>query len=359
MGIQRTDLSGQKFGALEVIKMTPESEWKGKDSEWICKCKCGNTLVKRRDYIIGNHDTCGRYCKCKPKRDMSSQIKDLTGEQFGKLKIIKIAPKSEWKGEAYWICECECGNTITTSGASLRRGSSKTCGKCNKEATRICDYAGKTIKNITVLKRIENIGKDAAWLARCNNCGNEFPVSSKKISYAIKNNVNVACDCKNLIGKKFNRLTIISKHSYNEKTHQILWLCKCDCGGTRLCTQTDLKRGEVKSCMNCSGGHDNKLSLRIDHLGNKFDSFKSLCDYYFRSSTSVGPALKTKDFQSVVTGKMKQKKLTPELTLINCLESTENGTYFTVAFNKKIDIWTIEDIHAYLDTIKEKEIVYD
>ena len=351
MSMQIEDLSGHKFGKLDVIKMMPKSEWKGNDSEWLCKCDCGNTLVKRRDYIIHNPITCGKYCKCKPKRDLSQNIVDISGKRFGKLKVIKIAPKSEWKGEAYWICECDCGNTITTSGASLRRGSSKSCGKCKKETTRICNYDGKTINNVTVLKRVENIGKDAGWLVKCNNCGKEFSVTSKALTYAIKNDRNINCECKGLIGKKFNKLTVVTKTSQKRKSvNQWLWLCKCDCGGERLCTQTELKTGEVKSCMACSGGHDNSLSFRTDHLGNEFESFKALCEYYFRSYTSVGPALKHKSFQEVLTSKrVRPKKLTPELTIINCLESTENGTYYNVIFNKNQDIWSIEEIHAYLD----------
>ena len=52
---------------------------------------------------------------------------DLTGQKFGRLTVIR---KAENTSEAHikWLCECECGNFITTRGTSLRRGITKSCG---------------------------------------------------------------------------------------------------------------------------------------------------------------------------------------------------------------------------------------
>ena len=52
---------------------------------------------------------------------------DLTGQKFGKLTVIK---RVEDDSEAHikWLCECECGNFITTRGTSLRSGITKSCG---------------------------------------------------------------------------------------------------------------------------------------------------------------------------------------------------------------------------------------
>lgn len=45
----------------------------------------------------------------------------------------------------------------------------------------------------------------------------------------------------NLKGKKFNKLTVI-------KWACGVWECKCDCGGIRYATSSQLKKGNITSC---------------------------------------------------------------------------------------------------------------
>lgn len=45
----------------------------------------------------------------------------------------------------------------------------------------------------------------------------------------------------NLLGEKFSRLEVISKDGSS-------WLCKCDCGTTKIVTTIKLRSGQVKSC---------------------------------------------------------------------------------------------------------------
>lgn len=52
---------------------------------------------------------------------------DLTGQKFGKLTVIKRV-EDDSESHIKWLCECECGNFITTRGTSLRRGITKSCG---------------------------------------------------------------------------------------------------------------------------------------------------------------------------------------------------------------------------------------
>lgn len=49
-----------------------------------------------------------------------------------------------------------------------------------------------------------------------------------------------------LIGKKFNRWTVLWKIKIRKPgTH---WICKCDCGNFGICKGADLKTGNTKSC---------------------------------------------------------------------------------------------------------------
>lgn len=53
----------------------------------------------------------------------------------------------------------------------------------------------------------------------------------------------------NLVGKKFGKLTVISR-AENTKDGKARWLCKCDCGKikSKSVTTYDLQSGKVKSC---------------------------------------------------------------------------------------------------------------
>lgn len=54
------------------------------------------------------------------------------GNTYGRLTVVSKAPSKVTNGGksrlAMWVCVCECGMTITTSGHDLRRGNTQSCG---------------------------------------------------------------------------------------------------------------------------------------------------------------------------------------------------------------------------------------
>lgn len=50
----------------------------------------------------------------------------------------------------------------------------------------------------------------------------------------------------NLIGKKFNRLTVI-EYDHSAKGHKY-YKCQCECGNIHIVNGTNIKTGKVKSC---------------------------------------------------------------------------------------------------------------
>jgi hypothetical protein len=131
---QKIDLVGKKFDRLMVLEYTgcsrPDRS-KKKNHQWLCLCDCGNEAI-----VLGDNLRNGltRSCGCLQKeRASKSKIKmriDLTGQTFGKLTVLKYDGVREQKNRIYhhWLCECECGNTKSINGSSLRRGLSKSCG---------------------------------------------------------------------------------------------------------------------------------------------------------------------------------------------------------------------------------------
>jgi hypothetical protein len=58
----------------------------------------------------------------------------LAGLTFGRLTVVSMAASGS-RGELRWLCRCVCGGSTTTSGASLRRGATQSCGCYQREAT--------------------------------------------------------------------------------------------------------------------------------------------------------------------------------------------------------------------------------
>lgn len=55
------------------------------------------------------------------------RLKDMTGLRQGHLTVIRRAENAPGSHRALWLCECDCGKTVTMRGDVLRSGSSS-CG---------------------------------------------------------------------------------------------------------------------------------------------------------------------------------------------------------------------------------------
>lgn len=145
----RAFLQGKRFGRLTVIE---ESGNKNNNIVWKCLCDCGNTCYETSNVLLqGQAKSCG--CL----RGIS-QIKDLTGQRFGRLTAIKYVIKEDKLHRVYWLCECECGNQKLIPSYSLTTGKSTSCGCKNIERFKTHGMART---------RLYKIWQDAK--TRCNN----------------------------------------------------------------------------------------------------------------------------------------------------------------------------------------------
>lgn len=59
---------------------------------------------------------------------MPRPMVDLTGQQFGRLTVMRLADHRNKFNQLLWHCRCECGNKTIVVGGSLRSGGTRSCG---------------------------------------------------------------------------------------------------------------------------------------------------------------------------------------------------------------------------------------
>ena len=132
------DLKGNKYGKLLVISRAPDYiDTRGKhNANWHCLCDCGNECdVTASSLKSGNAQSCGCY-----RYDRVAEVLalDLTGQTFGKLKVVKKGKGRRYKGikRVTWLCECECGNKSEVTTNALTSGNTMSCG-CMKSGLEV------------------------------------------------------------------------------------------------------------------------------------------------------------------------------------------------------------------------------
>ena len=149
------DLTNQKFGKLTAISINKRTNGK---IYWNCKCDCGNeVIVEGRRLRDLRKINCGK-CVERPK---PSNYKDLTGERFGMLTVLKQIPKPEHlkKQGVYWLCKCDCGKEHIVLTCNLTSGHTQNCGCIRrKKISERCliDLTGHRYGRLTVLRQAEH-----------------------------------------------------------------------------------------------------------------------------------------------------------------------------------------------------------
>lgn len=199
---------------------------------------------------------------------------DPVGTRYGNLEVLREwrvpYPRPGKPNGTIPMCEAKCllcGSVKEYRLAHLRRGHTTSCGCKN----RLPDLTGKRFGYLTVLQRDET-KKTVNYVCRCD-CGKEVSV---RASYLVSGS-SVSCGCKRrgrmlereLVGKRFGRLTVVERTNATGKAaaKNILYRCICDCGKERLATGTALKRGQAVSC-GCAKIDAVKGAQRRLHLGD-------------------------------------------------------------------------------------------
>lgn len=106
---------------------------------------------------------------------------NLSGNRYGFLTAIK------YEGKSKWLCRCDCGEEKIIDGVSLRKGLTRSCGKCNLMRAQgpKNDLTGRRFGRLTVLKQAEPTrnkhGKNIyKWQCVCD-CGRSTVVASNHL----------------------------------------------------------------------------------------------------------------------------------------------------------------------------------
>lgn len=170
-------------------------------------------------------------------------FKDLTGKRFNRWTVLEraedyISPKGY--RVANWLCKCDCGTIKVVRGCLLTTNHSMSCG-CYKEEVQRNKYI-------------------------------------------------------DLTGQRFGRLVVIKMHEHTYgKYGKITWLCKCDCGNTKVINGECLRDGGTRSC-GClhdelivarNTKHGCTITGQKDRLYTVWASMKNRCnnpnsDFYYR-----------------------------------------------------------------------------
>ena len=140
--------------------------------------------------------------KRKPRAKDTYKHMDLTGIRFGNLTVERKDPEeriytnnkgvelSEWK----WICQCDCGKTVSIAQHKLLDGSSVTCG--GHRLKDMTDLTGRRFGHLTVISRAPDMANnpthDTYWHCACD-CGNEADLIVPGMM--LKNGKVTTCGC--------------------------------------------------------------------------------------------------------------------------------------------------------------------
>ena len=155
------------------------------------------------------------------------------------------------------------------------------------------NLTGQKFNRLLVLKESEKrIGNRVTWVCQCD-CGNTVLVTAKNLT----NGTTKSCGClkkKDLIGKKFGKLTVIDYTNKTSSGGSAIWKCQCECGDITYASTEGLRSGDNTTCGNqkCRttsqdlyekqmiGRRFGKLTVQSKHLnsGKHGSLWNCLCD---------------------------------------------------------------------------------
>lgn len=151
------------------------------------------------------------------------QFIDLTGKRYGKLVVTERGANrvtGSGRIKVMWKCLCDCGNTKIVSASDLNSGKVNSCG-CLRKAL----ITKKNIKDIS--------------------------------------------------GKKFGKITVVSFHSI--RNGRSMWNCQCECGTECICDSHSLLENSISSCGCGKRTHNLQHGMSTTRIYRIWSAIKTRC----------------------------------------------------------------------------------
>lgn len=126
-----------------------------------------------------------------------SVLPSQVGKKFNRLTILEDFIKID--GCRWARTLCECGREQLQNLNLVKRGNSKTCGKCLPEEKAMKKLLGKKFGMVEVIKSVEVRNEARIVLARCD-CGTEFTTQAHSLLYGLTK----SCGCYNVSSRRKN-----------------------------------------------------------------------------------------------------------------------------------------------------------
>lgn len=208
----------------------------------------------------------------------SSRI-DETGHVYGSLTVVDWygfgSAYSTGKGQkrSLWLCQCVCGKTVIVSGRALRQGKVRSCG-CSQIGVpkNVIDEAGNRYGKLLVLRSAPpSRTHQAMWVCKCD-CGNEIITRGSELRRGTKSD----CGC-GLAVARYNAIHVgmvkgrwlIIENIPTANGHR-RWLCHCLYCGRNVVKDSIEDKDANRSC-----GHNRRhQDPRVSGLKRLYDSYK-------------------------------------------------------------------------------------
>lgn len=131
-GRERINLTGQKFGHLEVTGPSTKTD-NNKGIYWECICHNCNDIVHIRSDCLRKRGQIS--CGC-------HWLNFRAGDKIYYLTVVKNIghidnPNRRRNNATYWECLCDCGNTINVATSTISQRGIKSCGCKTYSASNI------------------------------------------------------------------------------------------------------------------------------------------------------------------------------------------------------------------------------
>lgn len=229
------------------------------------------------------------------------KIKDLTGQKFHQLTVIKDSGKRTPSRSVVWVCQCECGKIIEVSGNDLKRKDNKAKKDCGDFLHRTSqgNLIGKKINHFFIeglLPYNKETQQKTKWICKCD-CGNPEPIYLTTWELTREDGKAIqSCGCSkriNEIGNRYGKLTVINYAGIQENTGSAQWECLCDCGNKVIYSGKNLRNGRAISC-GCQRSKGESLiknilsNLQVDYFQEyKFKDLLSNKNYPLRFDFAI------------------------------------------------------------------------